>query len=169
MLLRSSAKPCFLACELNSNIFVFTWLEFGCYTTLNKKCNKKASLKHWSASSFSWLYLMLKTGQKEAEHNWQENRIWWMFQVVTPLHIWDKQGIYRQIKKNLLIVSLLISHVESNHLNTDICKIESSQEDESRAQSADFSKAYRKSRAFSCWWTLAMFSLVPLPLGCFLP
>jgi len=30
----------------------------------------------------------------------------------------------------------------------DMCKFESSQNDESRAQSADFSKAYRKPRAF---------------------
>jgi len=33
-------------------------------------------------------------------------------------------------------------------LNTDICKFESPQKDESKAQSADSSKAYRKPRAF---------------------
>jgi len=37
-----------------------------------------------------------------------------------------------------------ISPVESSYLNTDMCKFESSQKDESRAQSADFSKANRK-------------------------
>jgi len=35
-------------------------------------------------------------------------------------------------------------------MNTDIRKFESSQKDESRAQSADSSKAYRKRRAFIC-------------------
>jgi len=35
-------------------------------------------------------------------------------------------------------------------LNTDTCKFESSQQDESRAQSADSSKAYRKPKAFIC-------------------
>jgi len=31
---------------------------------------------------------------------------------------------------------------EASYLNIDMCKLDSSQEDESRAQSADFSKAY---------------------------
>jgi len=35
-------------------------------------------------------------------------------------------------------------------LNADMCKFESSQKDESRAQSADSSKAYRKPRAIIC-------------------
>jgi len=39
----------------------------------------------------------------------------------------------------MLIDSLLAPIVESTYLNTDVCKFESSQEDESRAQSADFS------------------------------
>jgi len=34
-------------------------------------------------------------------------------------------------------------------MNTDICKFELSQKDESRAQWVDSSKAYRKSRAFN--------------------
>jgi len=32
----------------------------------------------------------------------------------------------------------------------DMCKLESSQEDESRAQSVDSSKAYRNTSAFKC-------------------
>jgi len=35
-------------------------------------------------------------------------------------------------------------------LNTDVRKFESSQKDESRAQLADSSKAYRKRKAFYC-------------------
>ena len=46
------------------------------------------------------------------------------------------------------IDSLLFSPVEWSYLNTDICKFESPQKDESKAQSADSSKAYRKPRAF---------------------
>ena len=34
-------------------------------------------------------------------------------------------------------------------MNTDMCKFELSQKDESRAQSADSSKAYEKPRAFN--------------------
>jgi len=41
---------------------------------------------------------------------------------------------------------LAVSHVESSYLNTDMCKFESSQE-ENRAKSADSSKSYRKTRA----------------------
>ena len=48
------------------------------------------------------------------------------------------------VKKNVPIDSLL----ESSYLNTDSCKFESSQKDESRAQSADSSKTYSKPRAF---------------------
>jgi len=36
------------------------------------------------------------------------------------------------------------------YLNIDMCKFESPQRDESRSQSADSSKAYRKPRAFNC-------------------
>jgi len=46
--------------------------------------------------------------------------------------------------KNLLIDSLLTPIVESAYLNRDMCKFESSQKDESRWQSTDSSKAYRK-------------------------
>jgi len=35
-------------------------------------------------------------------------------------------------------------------MNKDMGKFESSQKDESRAQPADFSKAYGKPRAFNC-------------------
>jgi len=49
--------------------------------------------------------------------------------------------------KNLQIDSLFVSHVESSYLNTDMCKFEVLQDGESRAQSADFSVAYRKPRA----------------------
>jgi len=52
--------------------------------------------------------------------------------------------------KRLQTYILLISHVESCYLNADMCRLESSQKGESRAQSADSSKAYRKSRAFIC-------------------
>ena len=52
--------------------------------------------------------------------------------------------------KNLLIDSLLTTIVESTYLNRDMCKFESSQKDESRWQSTDSSKAYRKTSAFKC-------------------
>jgi len=42
------------------------------------------------------------------------------------------------------IDSLLVPHVESSYMNIDMCKSESSQKNESRAQSADSSQAYRK-------------------------
>jgi len=50
--------------------------------------------------------------------------------------------------KNLLIDSLLTPIVESNYLNRDMCKFESSKKDESRWQSTDSSKAYRYTSAF---------------------
>ena len=50
--------------------------------------------------------------------------------------------------KKLPIDSLLISYVVSSYLNTDMCNFESSQKDESRAQSADSSKAYSTPTAF---------------------
>ena len=52
--------------------------------------------------------------------------------------------------KNLLIDSLLTPIVESTYLNRDMCKFDSSQKDESRAQSPDSSKAYRNTSAFKC-------------------
>ena len=65
---------------------------------------------------------------------------------VTSLPRWNKQGI-----KIFFIDSLLITPVEWSYLNTDMHKFETSQKEESRAQSADSSKAYRKlSRAFNC-------------------
>jgi len=64
---------------------------------------------------------------------------------VTSLHRWNKQGI------KSVIDSLLITPVEWSYLNTDVRKFETWQKEESRAQSADSSKAYRKpSRAFNC-------------------
>jgi len=45
---------------------------------------------------------------------------------------------------------MLVSPVELSYLNIDMCKFESSQKDESRAQSADSSKAYRKHITFNC-------------------
>jgi len=45
------------------------------------------------------------------------------------------------------IDSLPASPVEWSYLNTDMRKFESSQKSESKAQSADSSKAYRKPRA----------------------
>jgi len=50
--------------------------------------------------------------------------------------------------KDLLIESLLTPNVESTYLNRDMCKFESSQKDESRAQPTDYSKAYRNTSAF---------------------
>jgi len=44
----------------------------------------------------------------------------------------------------------LVSLVENTYLNLDMYKFGSLQNDEKRAQSADFSKAYRKSRTFCC-------------------
>jgi len=52
----------------------------------------------------------------------------------------------------LLIDSLLTPIVEGTaclNIDTDMCKFESSQEDESRAQLADSSKAYWKPKALS--------------------
>ena len=64
---------------------------------------------------------------------------------VTSLHGWNKQEI------KSVIDSLLITPVEWSYLNTDMRKFETSQKEESRAQSADSDKAYRKpSRAFNC-------------------
>ena len=40
--------------------------------------------------------------------------------------------------------------MESTYLNSDMCKFESSQKDESRWQSTDSSKAYRNTSAFKC-------------------
>jgi len=36
---------------------------------------------------------------------------------------------------------MLVSHVESNYLNTNMCKFKSSQKDESGAHLADFSES----------------------------
>ena len=38
----------------------------------------------------------------------------------------------------------------NTYLNRDMCKLESSQKDESRWQSTDSSKAYRNTSAFKC-------------------
>ena len=53
--------------------------------------------------------------------------------------------------KKLLMDSLLSPIVKSTYLNVDMCKFESSQKDESRAQSVDSSKACRKPRVFNCF------------------
>jgi len=42
-----------------------------------------------------------------------------------------------------------LTFVETGCLNVGMCKFESSQKDESKAQSAEPSKAYRKPRAFN--------------------
>jgi len=52
----------------------------------------------------------------------------------------------------LLIDSLLTPIVEGTCLNIDMRKFESSQKDESKAQSTDSAKAYRKPSAFN-WWS----------------
>jgi len=66
------------------------------------------------------------------------NRFHATLRIISPLHL---------IQKDFSIDSLLISHAESSSLNTDMCNFESPQKDESRAQSPDFPKAYRKSTA----------------------
>jgi len=49
------------------------------------------------------------------------------------------------------VVDSLLIAVDRSYLNTDMRKFITSQKEESRAQSTDSSKAYRKSsRAFSC-------------------
>jgi len=53
--------------------------------------------------------------------------------------------------KHLVIHSLLTQIVESTYLNINMCKFESSQNYESRAQSVDSSKACRKPSAFNCY------------------
>jgi len=63
---------------------------------------------------------------------------------VTSLHRWNKQ------EKKSVIDSLRITPVEWIYLNADMRKFETSQKEESRAQSADSFKAYRKPRAFNC-------------------
>jgi len=60
--------------------------------------------------------------------------------------------------KNSLINSLLTPIVENIYFNTDMCKFEFSQKDESRVESADSSKWYRKSRAFKFF-----FQILPKP------
>jgi len=57
---------------------------------------------------------------------------------------------------NFAIDSLLVLPVEWSYLNTDMRKFESSQNDESRAQSADSSKVYRKPRASICCQIMAL-------------
>jgi len=52
--------------------------------------------------------------------------------------------------KKFLIDSLLSPVVESTYLNMDMCKFASSQKDESRVQSANSSKTYRKPEVFNC-------------------
>jgi len=49
-----------------------------------------------------------------------------------------------------MIDSLLLSLEEWSYFNADMRKFESSHKEESRTQSADSSKAYRKRRAFYC-------------------
>jgi len=46
--------------------------------------------------------------------------------------------------------SLLISRVESSYLKRDVRKLESSQKDESCAQSDDSSKVHRKPKCCNC-------------------
>ena len=76
--------------------------------------------------------------------------------TVCTLHDGNKQGIDQQkVHCFLLIDSLLTPIVESTYLNTDMCKFESSQNDESRAQLAYFSKVYRKHNAFN-WIKLCL-------------
>jgi len=45
---------------------------------------------------------------------------------------------------------MLTPIVESTYFNMDMCKFESPQKEESRARSADSSKAYTKLSAFEC-------------------
>jgi len=67
-------------------------------------------------------------------------------------------------RKSIFVIdSLLASHVECSYLNTDRYKFESSQKDESRTQSADSSKTYRKARAFNCC-VFTQISLSSLPI-----
>jgi len=63
--------------------------------------------------------------------------------------------IYLTIE-NLQIDSLLVSPVEWSYLHTVMGKFESLRKGESRVQSADLSRAYRKPRAFNCcsWFSL---------------
>jgi len=56
--------------------------------------------------------------------------------------------------KNLLIESFLSPIMESTYLNSDMCKFESLQKDESRWQSTDSLKAYRNTSALKCSWIL---------------
>jgi len=62
------------------------------------------------------------------------------------------------------IDSLLLSLVEWSYLDTDMRKFESSQKDESRAWSADSSKAFRKRRAFYCHKDLCIYGQVRMVL-----
>ena len=61
----------------------------------------------------------------------------------------NKYSPHSQLERNLLIDSFFAHIVESTYLNIDMCKLESSQKDESRTQSADSSKAYKKLVVFT--------------------
>jgi len=61
---------------------------------------------------------------------------------------------------NLPRGSLPVSHVKRGYLNTDMFKFGSSQQDESRTQSADSTKAYRNPRAFNCCLTDTLMKII---------
>jgi len=56
---------------------------------------------------------------------------------------------FKSIGKIWLMDFKLFTFVETSYLNTDMRKFESSQKEESRAQTADSSKACSKTRAFN--------------------
>jgi len=64
-----------------------------------------------------------------------------------------------------MIYSLFISHCGESCLNMDMRKFESSEKDESRAQSVDSSKAYSKPRAFDCCFMLLIKLLMSVTQG----
>ena len=63
----------------------------------------------------------------------------------------DWGDMWRSVKPiacNLLIVATALLFVEANYLNTDMCKFESTQNHERRAQSVDPPRAYSKQSFF---------------------
>jgi len=66
------------------------------------------------------------------------------------------ETLYNAVRKYETICLVFMIQV-SIYFNIDMCKFESSQKDESRAQSADSSKAYRKPRALNCIYDIYIF------------
>jgi len=97
---------------------------------------------------------------------WLQSWVWLFFSAVTSVFQLFTRKLCLQFSvlrmrnftwnrfpiKNLLINFLLTPIVELAYFNVDVCKFESSQLDETRAQSTDSSKACRNTSAFKWFW-----------------